>query len=133
MAKEIGNWNSRRSPNTKRAGAKRSAADLLLPHLSPGETLAWSSFGSGARGGFYVLTTFIWTLGGSAYLAGSIPIHPSSLWLAFVAPFAGYFLARAIFGPFLEVYGITDRRLIILKRFPQYVITPEIHELRLYN
>jgi hypothetical protein len=133
MAKEIGNWSKQR-PRVGHATAKRSAADILALRLLPGEKLLWSSRGSGVRGGFYILSSLFLAVGLTAFLFGVLPPIPSPFGTVVVALVAGYILARAIYGPQFEVYGVTNQRLIILKRFfPECVVTPTVRRLRAYD
>ncbi len=126
MGKEIGSWGSRKQENAPRPGA-RSPADIISRHLEPGERLIWSARGRGLPGnrpspGIADMADF-GVLFFSAFMLAAAPIawdavKQSVSFVAFVvlmwAMMLCSVLPRSLFGYWLMVYGLTNKRLIIV-------------------
>lgn len=140
MAKEIGNWGKLPTKRKARiAGRSASALELMASRVEPDEKILWAGFGSGERrddriwaGVGYSVVAAIVLAGVFTTLASHTTAGPqlgAIAWLLLGLPvYVGYCI---LLGPRAEVYAVTERRALVLRRnFPYLMHTFEILSLR---
>src|SRR5262245_5293329 len=125
MAKEVGSWGKPQPGGNHTSG--RTPADIVSRHLESGERLIWSARGRGlpdnrSTPGIETMVDF-GVLFFSALLLSFAPVawsfaehspQAAAFVVLILALMLWSVLPRSLFGYWLMVYGLTNRRLIVV-------------------